>query len=273
LGAHLAAMLPSVSYTRRPAAAGQIRIADYGDLVPGHFQGYPTVFNCIGAVSGSADALDRANVRLPWQMAERARNAGARTFVHVSSFAVFGNRERIDAGSVPCPASAYGRSKLAGEDALMELATDDFAVRIVRLPMLHALDAPGKLADLVRLWLRIRLLPVPARGVLRSMMGYRLAATVLARQAGRPRSAILAAADPDPFDYRRAAAVLTRASGHAIRAIPVPGALLAPLALARPALHHSLFRSSLLAPEENEAAGDPSTLYADLADLARREAM
>ena len=74
-------------------------------------------------VRGDAAAFLRANRDLPVAVAEAFAHAGGRRFVFVSSIAVNGIATRsapFREGDEPAPVDDYGRSKLAGEQALQE---------------------------------------------------------------------------------------------------------------------------------------------------------
>ena len=85
----------------------------------------------------------RLNVELPRRLATWTAAHGAR-LVHVSTDLVFGGRpprgERYDEGDPPAPLHVYGRTKAAGEEAV--LAADPGAL-VARLPLLFG-DSRGR---------------------------------------------------------------------------------------------------------------------------------
>jgi len=89
-------------------------------------------------VAGATSALNEAayqevNALGTAMLAEASRQAGVQRFVYVSSQAAQGP---IDASLPPRPLSAYGRSKLAGEYALLAMR-DSMRVAIVRPPVVY----------------------------------------------------------------------------------------------------------------------------------------
>lgn len=79
------------------------------------------------AQSAAGEDYWRVNVDGSRIVAEEAVRAGARTFVHVSSSSVFGLLPKgpITADTIPQPFEAYGRSKLAAEQAVGEICDAD----------------------------------------------------------------------------------------------------------------------------------------------------
>ncbi len=81
------------------------------------------------------------NAEVPAQLAAWAQEHGAR-FIHVSTDLVFGAEDAPDGGfdedSSPGPVSEYGRSKLAGERAVLEAMP---SATVARLPLLYGNSA------------------------------------------------------------------------------------------------------------------------------------
>ncbi|MCH2486794.1 MAG: NAD-dependent epimerase/dehydratase family protein [Erythrobacter sp.] len=253
---------------RRSAGRPQEIIVDDYDTVPDAvLTDADCVINCVGTSTGGAEHLNRINCEIPRRLAAAAREAGVRHFVHISSFSVYGGAHAIDRTTDPAPASDYGRSKLAGDKALLALADDRFTVTILRLPLIYAEDVAGKLAQLLRLWARARVLPVPAGDVRRAMIGIDLSAEVIARLADEPVNAsrITFAADPLPFTYADAARA--RSDAKTLRHFTVPRGLARLAERVVPSVGGRLFADSKLADDDNLAIryGLTSRLYRDIA--------
>lgn len=104
------------------------------------FDGCDVVVNCAGnpdASSRDLAGLFGANAALPGVVAAAAKKAGATRVVHVSSAAVQGAKQRLDATGDTQAFSAYARSKIEGERAFLT-ATSPTSSVIYRPPSVHS---------------------------------------------------------------------------------------------------------------------------------------
>ena len=108
------------------------------------------------------ERYDRVNRALALSVATRARQAGARRFVFVSTAAVMGPRSvrPFVESDPPAPADPYARSKLAGELGLAAVLTDGPTRPVViRPPLVYG---PGVRANVLALLdLATRRIPLP----------------------------------------------------------------------------------------------------------------
>jgi nucleoside-diphosphate-sugar epimerase len=245
-------------------------VPDYR-LIPAEiFAGYHTVVNCVGSVSGSDDDLATANVETPLKIAQTAATVGVEMFVQISSFSVFGTAPLITRGQKTAPAGNYGQSKLRAEQALQQLSQADLKLAIIRFPMLYGYGR-SKLDDLLRLWLKLRILPAPSGDVARSMLHYDVAAQFVLWVSERGKAGLFTAADPEPFAYRRVVDVLRQNADIQLHTLSMPDAALSVVRYVRPALHASLFEDSLLSNDANDLFQTrlESRLYTDIVRIAR----
>lgn len=241
----------------------EIRTEDYGCPPKTAWNGVTSVINCVGISKGSARDLKRVNVDIPCRLAATAKSKGVRHFLQISSFSVYGNADRIDAETVTLPVGEYGRSKLNADMRLLELADDRFSVTILRLPLIYSRKSLGRLGQLLRLWTRLRVIPVPAGDVARAMIGVDLSAEVIARLAIEPRNGIVFAADPRHFTYADTA----RTRRETLHRLPLPRSIVKLATRVMPAICGRLFADSRLAEKDNQAIRYrlESTLYHDIA--------
>ena len=121
------------------------------------FSAYDTVVVCSALVHKNEKKLGwqayfQANTILPVQIAQKAKAAGVRHYIFLSSLAVYGRRqERIIAGQTPAPETYYGHSKYLAEQILLPMAEETFTVSIVRSPMVYGPKAKGSYRQLQRL--------------------------------------------------------------------------------------------------------------------------
>ncbi len=129
---------------------------------------YDAILHAAGIAHVSPDPAlnaqyDAVNHRLTVQVAERAKAAGVKQFIFLSSMIVFGEaapagvRSAIAPNTPPCPVNAYGQSKLDAENDLRTLEDARFRVAILRPPMVYGPGCKGNYNALVRL---AKLLPV-----------------------------------------------------------------------------------------------------------------
>jgi UDP-glucose 4-epimerase len=263
--------LPEATYVvRRPGRSGDLVVSDYITLSKEDLAGFSTLINCAGATSGSVAELTRANVELPSVVVRAARDAGLSRFVHVSSFSVYGFAEQITAATATAPVSDYGQSKLAGDQAILAMADERFRPVVVRFPAIVDGRRPrGKVAQLLRAWSRLRLLPMPVNDVRRSMISASLAARVLAEVATAPPAPVILAADEECFAYGSLARKLGHDLNRRFGVMPLPGVVLAPLRRTMPGVYASMFGNSVLESSSNFAAAMPSDLYSTLVELTK----
>lgn len=112
------------------------------EALANQLRGCEVVICCAGNPDASAQdpaALFGANAALPGVAAAAALSAGARRFVHVSSAAVQGGVDRLDATETTQAFSPYARSKIEGELAVQEAPHPSSTV-IFRPPSVHSAE-------------------------------------------------------------------------------------------------------------------------------------
>ncbi|MEK5039891.1 NAD-dependent epimerase/dehydratase family protein [Sporosarcina sp. FSL K6-3457] len=102
------------------------------------------------------------NCSLTIELAQKAKGAGVRHFVFFSTMAVYSNTTKIMESTPVNPTSLYGKSKLAAEKQLMELADEQFIVSIIRPPMVYGPGCPGNYALLSKLVKKTPVFPLVA---------------------------------------------------------------------------------------------------------------
>ncbi|CAG4884163.1 UDP-glucose 4-epimerase [Georgfuchsia toluolica] len=110
------------------------------------------------------DCYHQVNVEGTRRLAQSAAAIGVRKFIFVSSVKALGERGVFDATTMASPEDAYGRSKLAAENILMEIA-DRSGMRAVILcpPLIYG---PGVGANFLRLLSLVdRGIPLPLAAV------------------------------------------------------------------------------------------------------------
>ncbi len=128
--------------------------------------GFDVVVNAVGTADSRAansEELLAANAVQPAVLAHAARLAGVRRLVHVSTAAVQGRRDPLDETAGHQPLSPYGRSKAAGERALLAAAEEGIEAPtevVVYRPTSVYGDGRPATRSLARLASRLPVLPV-----------------------------------------------------------------------------------------------------------------
>lgn len=102
------------------------------------------------------------NRDLAFDVAKRAKEAGVKHFVYMSSMSVYGldvSKTPLTLTSPTNPVTNYGKSKLEAEKKLETLASDNFIISYLRPPMVYGEGAPGNLEKLFKLVRKVHFFP------------------------------------------------------------------------------------------------------------------
>lgn len=138
-----------------------------------NFDGYDTVFHVagiahadVGKVTEEGKELYRkVNTELAIETAKKAKAAGVKQFIFMSSAIVYGASSPIGKEKIitkdtkPEPENFYGESKLNAETGLLELSADDFKVVILRPPMIYGPGCKGNYNSLRKFALKLPIFP------------------------------------------------------------------------------------------------------------------
>ena len=198
-----------------------------------------------GEMSGVPEDDYRAfNTDATIGLAQAARRAGVRRFVFLSSI-------RAQCGPTsdhvlteqlePRPTDAYGKSKLAAEQALAQLDIDWVALRLV---LVYGPGVKGNVAELMRLARSPYPLPIGGIDARRSLLSlHNLAEAIhVVLAAPEPLRRVLNVADPEPLSVAQMIASMRRGLRRKPRLIRVPDRVLhaALRLLGRPDLYERL---------------------------------
>lgn len=137
-----------------------------GDSWHSHdFSGYDAVYMVAGIAHVKETDENRelyytVNRDLAVQTAKKAKESGVGQFVYLSSMSVYGKSHGFITKDTPLDSqNAYGESKAQAEELLKELAGDDFAVAILRPPMVYGRGCRGNYRSLEKLALKLPFFP------------------------------------------------------------------------------------------------------------------
>lgn len=127
------------------------------------FNDFDIVYNYFGLAHKSdtknKEQFYKINYELAVNLAAKAKAAGVKKFVHMSSVSVYGYIDEISINTLEEPETHYGRSKLMADKALLKLADEKFSVLLLRPPMIYGPGAPGNMKKLISLVNYLPLLP------------------------------------------------------------------------------------------------------------------
>ncbi len=113
------------------------------------YTGYDAILHVAAIVhenakTSSEDTFEKVNVELPLAVADKAKRAGVKQFVFLSTMAVYGVDKALSdencciSEDTPCnPVSLYGKSKWKAEQRLTPLQDEYFTVAVVRPPNVY----------------------------------------------------------------------------------------------------------------------------------------
>lgn len=177
------------------------------------------------AMSGAPeDDFRSSNTEATKRLADAAERAKVRRFVFLSSIrAQTGPSAPVPVleSDTPAPTDAYGRSKLAAEQALPETGLDWVALRPV---LVYGAGVKGNMAALIRLARSPYPLPLASLAGKRSLVSVESlsAAVATVLHVPGPLSRPLIVADPDPLSLPEMLAALRSGLGRGAGLLPVP---------------------------------------------------
>lgn len=125
------------------------------------FSAYDAVYHVAGIAHVNADPkmetlYYRVNRDLTVEVAQKAKEAGVKQFIFMSSMIVFHESkslqpEMLTSDTQPNPNGFYGDSKLQAENGLHALEDKTFKVCILRPPMIYGPNSKGNFPRLIRL--------------------------------------------------------------------------------------------------------------------------
>ncbi len=121
-----------------------------------YFQNKDTIINFAAIVHQpklkDENLYNTVNHLLPTHLANKAKDAGIKHFIQLSTIAVYGEVSSITNQTQENPNNLYGKSKLSADIGLIRLTNDNFRVSIIRPPMVYGGGlAPGNMLNLLQL--------------------------------------------------------------------------------------------------------------------------
>lgn len=137
------------------------------------FAPYDTVYHVAGIahadVGNVSDEIKemyyKVNTDLAIETAKKAKDAGVKQFVFMSSMIIYGengglgHEKMITRDTQPSPSNFYGDSKWQADKGVRSLETDDFKVAVLRPPMIYGPGSKGNYQILSKMAHRLPIFP------------------------------------------------------------------------------------------------------------------
>lgn len=97
----------------------------------------------------SWETYETVNTLLPYQVASKAKEAGVKQFIFLSTMGIYGQGKKLPRGNIIdsstqiSPNSYYGKSKYEAELLINRLNDNNFNICIIRPPSIYGKDCPG----------------------------------------------------------------------------------------------------------------------------------
>lgn len=134
------------------------------------FTGYDAVYNASGlahanAIDGSDELYYEVNGRLPGEIAAKAKAENVPLYISMSSQIIYGDmtgvgkKNVITSDTKPTAEGIYGKSKIMGEEKVLQYADDKFKTAIIRPPMIYSENAPENFERLCKFAVKSPIFP------------------------------------------------------------------------------------------------------------------
>ncbi len=138
-----------------------------------NFESYDTIFHVAGIAHSDTQRVSeeqrafyyKINTDLTAETAQKAKSAGVKQFIFMSSAIVYGEsapigKKRVVTKDTPLsPTNFYGDSKVQAENKLLALDDDNFKVVILRPPMIYGPGSKGNYPILSKLAQKLPIFP------------------------------------------------------------------------------------------------------------------
>lgn len=172
----------------------------------------------------SASEYEKVNVTQTLQLAKKAKDAGVRHFIFMSTVKVYGEEsDTIYTETTPChPKDDYGMSKLHAEQELQALENEHFIVSIIRTPIVYGAGVKANINNLINLIQKVPVLPFKNTKNQRSMVYVGNLCALLEKILEQQESGIFLACDDTSLSTTQFIREITLALGKKCYLINIP---------------------------------------------------
>lgn len=238
------AITPISLRTQRPQ---DLTLTDYDAVI--HFAAL--VHQMQGAPKEEYLSINRD---LTLSFAQKAKDAGVSHFIFISTIKVYGEETTITPlnETTAChPLDPYGNSKLAAEEGLLKLASEDFTVSIVRIPLVYGEGVKANMLNLIKLCNSLSFLPFGGIHNKRSILYVKNLTAFIKILLEQRKFGIFIVSDATPISTTDLIKTIGSALEKKLFLFPLPLFVINLLQRIKPSLHQRLFNSLEINPSES----------------------
>lgn len=180
----------------------------------------------------SADEYERVNVTQTLELAKKAKEAGVKQFIFMSTVKVYGEEtdglprfarnDKYTENSECDPEDEYGKSKLRAEQELLKLEGKDFIVSIIRTPIVYGFGVKANIKNLVNLVKKVPLLPFGGIENRRSMVYVGNLCHLVSTLIEQKKSGVFLASDDELLSTTRLIELIAKELSKKVYLIKIP---------------------------------------------------
>jgi nucleoside-diphosphate-sugar epimerase len=176
-------------------------------------------------------------------LAEKAKDNGVKHFIFISTVKVYGDtiKEGINEDSKCNPTDPYGQSKWEAEVGLKKLEDDKFSVAIIRPTLIYGKGVKGNLDKIIKLCLKIPVLPFGAIDNNRSMVYAGNVAALIIKIIDKKSSGVFIAGDKQNPSTSELVNTIIKKIGLKTYNVKLPHFLRGVLKILKPNIYSRLF--------------------------------
>lgn len=227
-------------------ATNEYFVQDFTKIDPEYFKNKNTVINFSAIVHRpdikDENIYDEVNHKLTIINAMKAKQAGVKLFIQLSTIAVYGSASYITCSSPLNPANPYARSKLKADEDLLLMQDEKFRVAIIRPPMVYGGgNSPGNMMRLIGL--ANKAVPLPFKGIdnKRDFINVNNLIQYIAIIAEKELNGIYLVTDNEPVSTEYLIHTISKYLGKKVSLIKPPGWILRMLKVFRPGEFQKLY--------------------------------
>jgi UDP-glucose 4-epimerase len=192
----------------------------------------------------SSEEHERVNVTQTLELAKRAKEAGAKQFVFMSTVKVYGEEteSKYSENSECHPEDEYGKSKLKAEIELQKLENENFKVSIIRTPIVYGYGVKANIKNLINLVKKVSILPFSRIENRRSMVYVGNLCHLVDEVITQQKSGVFLASDDEPLSTSRLIELIAKGLNKKIYLIKIPF-FETLLKIVKPSFHKRLYGS------------------------------